>query len=348
MLRDGLYHVVAGGGFGVDLFFVLSAYLITELFRRERLATGGIAVRAFYMRRILRIWPLYFAFVLFWFAVRKISPPPVVFPVPALLAFLCLSGNWYMSAVQKTALFYSPVSILWSVSVEEQFYLIWPLIVKFATKSRMAIAALVLLAASYAVQFWLLHTGTRIGSLWMNSFVHGGAIAIGILSALALEGKAPRIPHFVRIPMLLAALPLFGLADLCYHSAPDGKLPVLYGMMGFGAGLIGVTLIFYALLGAPTDGMRFETSKVLLFLGRISYGLYVFHYALLEAAKLLLIRFTGACPPIAVAALALPVTVLFAWASYRWFELPFLRVKRRFAHVDSGPVLSVRTETHSA
>ena len=66
-----LLHVGAGGSFGVDLFFVLSAYLITELLRREKLETGSIDVGGFYVRRILRIWPLYFGFLVLYFLARR-------------------------------------------------------------------------------------------------------------------------------------------------------------------------------------------------------------------------------------------------------------------------------------
>src|ERR1700761_517725 len=92
-IGDWFPAVVSGGRFGVDLFFILSAYLITELLRREKLATGSVDIRGFYLRRILRIWPLYFAFVGFWFLAQGFTSSKS-FPTPALLAFLSLTGNW--------------------------------------------------------------------------------------------------------------------------------------------------------------------------------------------------------------------------------------------------------------
>jgi peptidoglycan/LPS O-acetylase OafA/YrhL len=78
--------------------------------------------------------------------------------------------------------------------------------------------------------------------------------------------------------------------------------------------------------------------KGLVSLGRISYGLYVFHYAVFDGVTYALLRFTGSCTLWAKFSLTLPITVVLAWASYRWFESPFLRLKRRFTHIQSGPI----------
>jgi hypothetical protein len=101
------------GGFGVDLFFVLSSYLITSLLVREADAAGHIDVPAFWMRRVLRIWPLYFSFVLGYALVGGISPRMTA-------AMSTFGGNWAMAAWGDGAGLADP---LWSVSVEEQFLL---------------------------------------------------------------------------------------------------------------------------------------------------------------------------------------------------------------------------------
>lgn len=111
----------SAGSFGVDLFFALSGYLITELLLREETSTGNINIRAFYLRRILRIWPLYFFFLGLAAALTKIDPEQH-FGLKYLAPFTLLSGNW------AVILFGVPDSVanpLWSISMEEQFYLCW-------------------------------------------------------------------------------------------------------------------------------------------------------------------------------------------------------------------------------
>jgi peptidoglycan/LPS O-acetylase OafA/YrhL len=115
-----------GGAYGVDLFFVLSAYLITELLFREKEQRGTLDVKGFYVRRLLRIWPLYYVFVPLAFAIPFFNPGRE-FSVRYLLPFLMLAGNWSLTLQGWHA---GPVVIpLWSISVEEQFYLLWPPIV---------------------------------------------------------------------------------------------------------------------------------------------------------------------------------------------------------------------------
>src|SRR5271170_6470041 len=277
-----LLHVGAGGSFGVDLFFVLSAYLITELLRREKLETGSIDVGGFYIRRILRIWPLYFGFLGLYFLARRSSP--AVFPPHAFAAFALFCGNWYLASRSAADPLRSAMVPLWSVSVEEQFYLVWPVVMRFANKAGMVIVAGCLGAASFVAQFVLLRGGAMHAAIWVNSLVHSGAIGIGILSALALEGRVPRISRFVRISMFVGSFALFAVADGYFHFAQPYS-SVRDGMASFACGFLAVTLLFYAFLGAPQDGLKLTAGKALVYLGRISYGLYVFHVLALDIVK---------------------------------------------------------------
>jgi peptidoglycan/LPS O-acetylase OafA/YrhL len=121
-LANIIARMVQSGGFGVDLFFCLSSFLITSLLIREAKRYEKIDVKGFYIRRILRIWPLYFfAIFLLLFLIPALGGSPISYR--DIAAFTFLSGNW-LSAFgfgQNNA------SHLWSISVEEQFYLLWPL-----------------------------------------------------------------------------------------------------------------------------------------------------------------------------------------------------------------------------
>src|SRR5580704_2467620 len=118
VLGNGL---IQGGVFGVDLFFVLSAYLITELLLREKDECGSLDVRGFYLRRILRIWPLYFFYI--GLALLPIFNQRHGFTWHHAAAFVLLAGNWSVIAWGWPSP--SIVVPLWTVSIEEQFYLAW-------------------------------------------------------------------------------------------------------------------------------------------------------------------------------------------------------------------------------
>jgi peptidoglycan/LPS O-acetylase OafA/YrhL len=127
-----LAAIASSGRFGVQLFFLLSGYLITSLLLREKEVTGHINVRAFYVRRILRIWPLYF-FVL---TLAALWPWSGRLPLSYFAGFLLLAGNWIVVLFGVAD---SWAIILWSVSIEEQFYLLWPLGMKFFFSTRLAV-----------------------------------------------------------------------------------------------------------------------------------------------------------------------------------------------------------------
>jgi peptidoglycan/LPS O-acetylase OafA/YrhL len=240
-----------------------------------------------------------------------------------------------MAYVASRSPFYSPITPLWSVSVEEQFYFVWPLFVRYANRVAMLTAALCLCLVSFVVQFNLFRLGVIFHAVWFNSFVHAGEIGIGILAAVLLEGRAPRLHFSIRIVMFLGALIFMVLSHRCFHFE-DSYVSIPNGMMAFGSGLLASVLLFFSFLGAPQDGLNFLTDKTLVYLGRISYGLYVIHVAALDVVKFVALKQTGACSPWTRFAFALPVTLVLALLSYRWFESPFLKLKQKFSHLESG------------
>lgn len=143
------------GAYGVDLFFALSAYLITELLLREKEYRGTLDVKSFYIRRILRIWPLYYVFVLLAAVVPFLNPYHG-FSLKYVLPFLFLAGNWSTIAFGPP---YSAALPLWSVSIEEQFYLLWPPIVARLSRRGIVFSAvgMILMANVTRVIVLLLH-----------------------------------------------------------------------------------------------------------------------------------------------------------------------------------------------
>jgi peptidoglycan/LPS O-acetylase OafA/YrhL len=317
---------IQAGVFGVDLFFVLSAYLITELLVREKKSAGSIHVWAFYARRALRIWPLYFGFIAFSVFGAGYFLPGNTLAWPYLPCFLAFVGNW---ACALWGWNHSVATPLWSVSVEEQFYLTWPFLLRTlgSRALRLVLFALILVAIGGRVLQYLGIWGGALGNAGeTNTVARLDSFALGTGLALALNGDVPNFCRAKRVLVASVAFLLVLLAAVLLRSERGYVLAYLV------AGLSGC-LLLAALLGADVAAYTFI--KPFVFLGRISYGLYVFHmFSILFVKRLVLalkVPFFSYIP------LGLVLTVLLAAVSYYSLERPFLRLKSRFTYVASRP-----------
>ena len=324
-----LVSIFGAGAYGVDLFFALSAYLITSLLLRERAAMGGLDLRGFYARRILRIWPLYLVFVAFA-ATMAVVIPEQHLPLRYVAGFCLLSGNWVYAFYGLPVSFAIP---LWTVSIEEQFYLAWPLALRKATVQTVAATALGLLLLANIWRVALAVTGAPLEQMEYNTFTRLDPIALGILIAL-FEHKLPRLRREHRIALLLGGL-LTWIATYALGAGVNSpRISSWRQALGHPLTALASVAILLSVLGSQHPGL---SNRLLLYLGKISYGLYVLH----EFAHFCAMRLIPASTPLVVVAqsvLGLALTVLLAAISYRWLESPFLRMKERFAHVQSRPV----------
>ena len=318
-----------GGVFGVDLFFVLSAYLITELLLREKAECGSLDVKGFYLRRILRIWPLYFFYI--GVAMIPVFNPGHVLTWRHVAAYLLLAGNW--SVIAWGWPLRSIINPLWTVSIEEQFYLVWPPIVRGLARNRIATAAVVMLVLSTATRIGVVAFHGGMNSVWCNTVCRLDPIAAGILIAAVLHGGRANFHPAARIAMLLCGIaPLVFVANVWKIHEP-ARLEWLPTLVGFPLVAASCTLIVLAALGS-----RLPLPRPLLYLGKISYGLYVFH-PLGNVLSGMLIPVHSAFLQLALRPIAaLAVTIALAAASYAFLETPFLRLKKRFSHIASRPV----------
>ncbi len=317
------------GAFGMCLFFLLSSYLITELLRRERARTGTIHLRAFYMRRILRIWPLYFVVLLVNALIGKFLIPSWAISRGAVLSFLLLSGNWYILGGAFTA----PVFVLWSISVEEQFYLVWPRLMIFGDRA-LRITAVLLIPLSYLLIVHLVGQGVSYPQIWWNSGVQFQFFGIGALLAFN-DRLTPRFSGSNRIAMLIAALCIWVVGGCLNHWNELGVHPALSLSLSYAAAATGSVLIFHSVLGLRAS----LVPQWLIYLGKRSYGLYVFHQFCLSGVKVLI--FHRVSTPESLAGsfiLGLTLTIGCAALSYKYLETPFLRLKKHFEFVKSRPI----------
>lgn len=310
-----------GGAFGVDVFFVLSSYLITEILLREHRDRGAIDVPAFWARRILRIWPLYFGFLAFALFVVPLWLPQT-FPAFHAMAYATFWGNFAL--IVRPGEVDSVAQLLWSVSIEETFYLGWPLAVA-TFRHRLRLICLLLLGISMFARAYVLAGGIASSwSLWGNTFTRLEPIAAGALIAMMLDGRLPTLTSASRAASLAVGFLLIALAGT-YGSFDNVRALITYPVAAVAA----------ALLLVGTLGAAWAIPSWLIYLGRISYGLYVFHFFALSITR----EHVSVSHPFMDWAIefvaAFLLTVGCAALSYRYYEKPFLRLKARFGRVGS-------------
>lgn len=328
-LSKFLISTFGAGAYGVDLFFALSAYLITSLLLRERSTTGKVDLRSFYVRRILRIWPLYLGFVAFAAITARFLPWQNL-PLRYIAGYTLLAGNWLYVFYGLPASFAVP---LWTVSIEEQFYLAWPLALRRASIRAIAFMAIAVLVVANLWRLALVVLGAPAQAMEYNTFTRLDPIALGVLLAL-FAGKLPSLSTWQRITLLTAGVATWIVTFWSTVVIEMPKLSTWQSAVGHLLTALASAAILFSVMGSQNAFLR---NKWLLYLGKISYGLYVLH----EFAHYCAMRLLPASTPIQVieqSVFSLALTILLAVASYRWLESPFLLLKERFAYVQSRPV----------
>lgn len=341
------------GWAGVDLFFVLSGFLITGILFDTR--DDRYRARNFYVRRTLRIFPLYYAVFLFLFPVvyRQLSWAWLVWP-----AYLGNYARFFspyaqgsplqlladaQPAAQMAMLKSRPMTLFlghfWSLCIEEQFYLIWPWVIFWIRDRRKlfwicAASVPICVAARLAGQSWLPTWMLDHQVLYRATPFRLDALLLGGLIALWLRGpSAHRLLRSARLALPLALVALFLWAAFTPGHFWQQQ-PYRYPPWTFTWGLLAIDLL--AALGiavAIQPGSliyRALNQRPLRWLGRISYGAYVLHdiphYIYFRIATMIAPEHTFRL----LAAIALVSTCVLSWLSYRFFESPFLNLKERW------------------
>jgi peptidoglycan/LPS O-acetylase OafA/YrhL len=330
---EWISSAVLAGAFGVDLFFVLSAYLITELLKREFEAVGRIAVAKFYARRVLRIWPLYFVVLFVGVAVMpRISNERI--GMDYVVPFCMFVGNW------KIALSSYPSSIiapLWSVCIEEQFYVIHPWLMGIAKTSIHAFkVALALSVSALLMRSFLVYSHAVHPAIWTNTLSRLDPIGVGM--ALPFLPRKDRLPPFGTTGILLACVfLLIGISKwVPVNQRPLSWMQVpSYSLTAIACGLI----VWTCLCSRP----KLLLHPILAFLGRISYGIYAFHVLGLKAGRWLIVAAGGGhlssgTLAFATAPVGLAATIALAITSWYLLERPFMLWRDRLVAVPSRPL----------
>lgn len=321
-VKSNDFPILARGYLGVDVFFILSGFLITHLLLQERATRGRICLRRFYLRRTLRIFPLYFLVIglvaLYFTFVGEPSQQKAAF-VAELPHHLTYTSNWIPLNTM--------MGITWSLSTEEQFYLIWPpLLVVFETVAVGLVIGFLLF--NQAINFrvldeWFASVGFPFASLEVVQCTFT-PILFGVL--LACAKNVPRYSGFLSsiLRSRILAATLVVLVLICANW--EGEIrswPRLFIQLGMA--LLLARIVLYPHSGS----VKALDWAPLAYIGSISYGIYLLHVLVLHVVGEGL-SFAGITSTTLLFAGTFLGSVLVAGVSYKYFEQPILKFKDRF------------------
>ena len=334
-----LFHLTPGvaiGGFvGVDVFFVVSGYLITALLLREVDATGRIRLLDFWRRRARRLLPALGVLLAVCSAVALAVGGDVLVGIGRqLLGAVTFSGNWLAIGPDSDYFASSAPPLfrnLWSLAVEEQFYLLWPLLVLLLARLRMPrgarLALFLALAVASAAAMALLWTPGSSSRVYYGTDTHAFGLALGGALAVLSQrwpARALEWPRAARAALGAAGVVALGGILAGGVLLPDGSPAAFLGGLPAVAVLSAVVIAALLVPGSPLG--RALSTPPLGWIGRRSYGIYLWHwpvYVLLAGALPGWLGTTGGEG--ALGGLALALSVGAAAISYRWIEQPVRR-----------------------
>ncbi len=328
------------GKLGVVLFFVLSGFLISYLLFKEKEVSHTISIRKFYMRRILRIWPLYFLIIL---AAFFVFPFINFFTLPGLTKDvvwedLGLKLGLYVFFLPNLALYLFKMlpyaAQAWSIGAEEQFYLVWPALNKRFSNKWILMSGVIAfyLFVKFAAIYLLPQTPTVVlfNEFWYATPIDCMAIG-GLFALIAFENS--RFTSKIKIVLFNRIFQWLVLASTITLIL-NGVYIKYYLHFEFYAVLFGILICNFAVNGQRIFSMEFGW---LNYLGKISYGLYMYHtIAIVFCIRIL--QKVGMLSDFALYPFAFLMSILISAASYEWYEKRFILKKHKYSKVISGDV----------
>ncbi|MBD0371745.1 MAG: acyltransferase [Pyrinomonadaceae bacterium] len=337
--------VYESGRMGVTFFFVLSGFLISYLLFAEKKTTATISIRKFYIRRVLRIWPLYFLLVILAFFVLPRIP---FFDVPKLSADLPVYFRYTLPLFalflpQLALSIYPPVPFaepLWSIGVEEQFYLLWPVLVKHI-KRFLALAVGIIIAGFLIKQLAFMFASqsrdaeaVKYWNYFINYFYFTRieCMAVGAIGAWLVFKKKRAVLKFIYHPATQLSVYALTICFLVTEAFKPVFNYTIYSVL--------FCIIILNIATNPRSLIKVE-SRAFTFLGNISYSIYMLHEIAIKISMGLLTRvygttFNDASSNMALYAASIALTLGLAILSYLFYERKFLRLKTAFAIILSG------------
>jgi peptidoglycan/LPS O-acetylase OafA/YrhL len=327
-------HAARTGVMGVDIFFVLSGFLITRLLLKERDETGTISLKMFYLKRALRIFPIYYLCVIAYF---------VLFHTNFLTAIslLTYTFNYYM----PFHLTPNPMEHTWSLSVEEQFYFIWPcfiMMIPLASGATITQFAIPVFSGLIAIIIAITFDNELAASLiFMSSFTRMMSLSLGAALAFrerAGQGSSDRNAYnYLLLGVSLLAgdyiarkLGLISGGGFYWSIALPGFACLSFGL---------VSVVIFRRDRFASIFISFLTNRTLRYIGKISYGIYLYHYLILYLLDIPPYKTENAGASFGSLLAAIAATFITAAVSYHFLEAPFLRIKARLKSTKGGAVV---------
>ena len=318
--------VLRQGSFGVAIFFAISGFLITTLLLRERERFGKISIRDFYIRRALRIWPLYYAtlglYVMLVLLFERNWRGQSFFHY--LPGFLTYTYTWFPPTKSNGGIF----NLAWTLATEEQFYAFWPLVLRFFRGFSSSAVMIALIALHCAVDYGWTNRILPPGSLPARILLSVSVpICLGALLAQALHSKhCFRWLYFVLGRKWSALVALAAVAASLFPTH-----------ISFAAAYLAVTALVGACVVREDNGLAFVLRlRLVAYMGVLSYGMYLLNSLSIHAVQFVLGRIGLLYPPL-VFPMALGLAMAVAYLSYRFFESRFLKLKTRFSRLRPPP-----------
>jgi peptidoglycan/LPS O-acetylase OafA/YrhL len=338
----GHLRLVSGGFLGVDIFFVLSGFLITSLLVEEWELRRSISLKRFYVRRALRLLPAFYTLLLIcYLSTRFFRPEELVTFRQEMIVAACYVANW--PTLHQTIL--PTLGHTWSLSLEEQFYLLWPLILYGLLRSGISRGRILLLvcagiigSAALRIALYRLNHDAGLENLFNVIRLYSGldtradALLTGCLvGLLATWELLPKTRGFLILMRAGSVASVAGLGYMVFHSCLE-HAPFYYGLFTLVALLVAVVLVrsLSAPLGLVSLVLEFPP---LVGIGRISYALYLFHVPIIHWLRPAGLgwRFPGQT------LLAASLSITAAVISYYGIERPCLRLKQRLRVAEASP-----------
>jgi peptidoglycan/LPS O-acetylase OafA/YrhL len=329
---DFVSKVRTAGWLGVDLFFALSGFLITGILF-DTLQSDHY-FKNFYARRILRIFPLYYGVILILFVVVH----PLTFeqrhPLYILLVYLQNTPLWWNGV--SPSLIVRLTGHFWSLAVEEQFYLVWPvLIFLIRDRRRLLWAAAALAILAPVTRAVLLAHGAPFAATYELTICRADSLLSGAWLALAIRGNMrARVLKYATPVFILSLLICMGIA--WQNGNFDWQANRAVNSYGYSVIAIANTALIGMSLRSSSLTAKVMRLSFLRFLGKYSYGIYIYHqivFALIQSPLAILLHAQSKLLFHAILAIAvLSITIPLAWFSYNFYEKPFLKLKKHFSN----------------
>jgi peptidoglycan/LPS O-acetylase OafA/YrhL len=323
-----------GGWSGVDIFFVISGFLITGILLREQNKTGSISLKNFYIRRMLRLLPVYYLLL----SVILIFNPTQCKDIVAAVAIAFVYMSNFDLALGWGHIIGSGLEVTWSLAVEEQFYSVWPSVIKFCRKHLWHAAAGLIVLCEVWKAYLILHQANCV-RMTGGFDTRIDMLMFGVLAALAINDE----PTKQRLTKLLSKswlAPVLLLTIFFYvhgigHPSTLATIPerlICWDARVPALSILTALLILALVIKPKSIAGKFLSHPVMTYLGRISYSLYLWHSISFFIVNKWLAPFTNWYGELAGYGMAIAI----ASGSYHLVESPFLRLKERFTESRSA------------